>query len=433
MDRPSSRERLSFLIRGVAAFAVAIAIAVVMVLRGTGTLDRTDSVWVEVPAAVGLVNADAPVRYLGVDIGRIASIDAGAVESRDRLAIDVDAARTIPSDVLARVVPRTFFGDIYVELVDPNGDTTAAGGGGNNASSGTITALADVDSIAVDTGPEAVAMYDVFTRMSSVLEQMQPQQMAKALDALGQALYGNGETIGRTIDRLATTTDQLTPAITEFIDATPQFTQVMESLNTATPDIVGMLSAATEVSRAIVEHRGELADTMGAATLLAASVDGFTTPRLGTMITVTDSVGTILATTAANPQGLYSTLANAEAFGAAGSRVFATGRFDITAVPTFAGPLPYTAADCPSYGEMSGAYCNSGGNGSYSAPQPVINAATEAGPLELIERQLRGESAAPDQAAPTQDDQDVAEPTGPHAAVTALLGPLFRGSEVRIP
>ena len=424
MDRPSSRERLNYLVRGAVSFAVALGVAAVMVLRGTGALDRTEDVFVEVPSAVGLVNAGAPVRYLGVDIGRIASIEAGATESRVRLAVDIDASRTIPSDVLARVVPRTFFGDIYVELVtDPTEENAARGSSARTEA----VALADVDSIAVDTGPEAVAMYDVFTRMSSVLEQMQPQEMAKALDALGRALGGNGETIGRTIDRLAATTDQLTPSLNEFIDATPQFVTVMESLQTATPDMVGMLSAATEVSRAIVEHRGDLADTMGAATLLAASVDGFTGPRLDTMITVTDSIGTILATTGADPDGLYATLANAETFGAAGARVFGSGRFDITAVPTFAGPLPYTAADCPSYGSLTGANCNSPGNGSYSAAEPVINAAAEAGPLQLLEQQLRGEPAA----APAE--QDTAEPTGPHAAVTALLAPLFRGSEVRIP
>jgi phospholipid/cholesterol/gamma-HCH transport system substrate-binding protein len=424
VDRPSSRERLNYLVRGAVAFTLALGVAAVMVLRGTGALDRTEDVFVEVPSAVGLVNAGAPVRYLGVDIGRIASIEAGATESRVRLAIDVDASRTIPSDVLARVVPRTFFGDIYVELVTDTGEENAARGSSARTEA---VALAEVDSIAVDTGPEAVAMYDVFTRMSSVLEQMQPQEMAKALDALGRALDGNGETIGRTIDRLAATTDQLTPSLNGFIDATPQFVTVMESLQAATPDMVGMLSAATEVSRAIVEHRGDLADTMGAATLLAASVDGFTGPRLDTMITVTDSIGTILATTGADPDGLYATLANAETFGAAGARVFGSGRFDITAVPTFAGPLPYTAADCPSYGSLTGANCNSPGNGSYSAAKPVINAAAEAGPLQLLEQQLRGEPAA----APAE--QGTAEPTGPHAAVTALLAPLFRGSEVRIP
>lgn len=419
MDRPSSRERLNYLIRGIAAFGVAILVAAAMVLRGTGSFDRTDDVYVEVPAAVGIVNAGAPVRYLGVEVGEISSIEAGTTESRVRLAIDAKTSPTIPADVLARVVPRTFFGDIYVELVN-DGDATP---GGDRAA----TALADIDTIPVDTGPDAVAMYDVFTRMSSVLEEMEPQAMATALDALARALDGNGETIGRTIDRLASTTDQLTPALEEFISATPQFVTVMESLDAATPDIVGMLSSATEVSRAIVEHRGNLTETLSAATLLASSVDGFATPRRDTLITVTDSLGTILATTGANPDGLYATLANAETFGAAGARVFSSGRFDITAVPTFAGPLPYTAADCPTYGSISGANCNSPGNGTYSAPKPVIDAAAEAGPLQLIEQQLRGEG---DTAA---ENPDAPENTGPHAAVTALLAPLFRGSEVKIP
>ena len=72
-----------------------------------------------------------------------------------------------------------------------------------------------------------------------------------------------------------------------------------------------------------------------------------------------DQVGqtAILATTATNPQGLVDTLAGAKAFGDAGSRSFSTGKFNITAVATFAGPMPYSAADCPVYGRTYGAHC----------------------------------------------------------------------------
>lgn len=400
-----------------------------MVLRGTGTFEDTTDVFVEVPAAVGLVNGGAPVRYHGVEVGRIASVEAGSTESQVRLAIDSAAAELVPAAVLARVVPRTFFGDIYVELVDPvtGADPAAPAPSGSQATAASAAStLGQVDTIAVDSGPEAVAMYDVFTKMAGVLDEMRPDQLSVALSALSSALDGNGETIGRTIDRFAAVSDQMAPAAAEFLDATPQFVEVMRSLSVATPDLVGMVASAAEVSGAIVENRDRLADTFDAATLLAASVDGFAGERRDAMITVTDSIGTILATTAANPSGLYSTLENAELFGNAGARVFATGRFNITAVPSFADPLPYTSADCPAYGSLTGLECNSPANGTYSAPTRIVGGPEEAEPLRLLEDALGAAGVT----VPAGLD---ATGAAPNPATTFILGPLVRGSEVQIP
>lgn len=400
-----------------------------MVLRGTGTFEDTTDVFVEVPAAVGLVNGGAPVRYHGVEVGRIASVEAGSTESQVRLAIDSGAAELVPAAVLARVVPRTFFGDIYVELVDPATGTDPAApvpSGSQSTAVSAASTLGQVDTIAVDSGPEAVAMYDVFTKMAGVLDEMRPDQLSVALSALSSALEGNGETIGRTIDRFTAVSDQMAPAAAEFLDATPQFVEVMRSLSLATPDIVGMVASAAEVSGAIVENRDRLADTFDAATLLAASVDGFAGERRDAMITVTDSIGTILATTAADPSGLYSTLENAELFGNAGARVFATGRFNITAVPSFADPLPYTSADCPAYGSLTGLECNSPANGTYSAPTRIVGGPEEAEPLRLLEDALGAAGVT----VPAGLD---ATGAAPNPATTFILGPLVRGSEVQIP
>ena len=79
-----------------------------------------------------------------------------------------------------------------------------------------------------------------------------------------------------------------------------------------------------------------------AASGFSSTAAGFVSERQQSVTTVVDSVGVILATTAANPDGLTATLAGAKSFGAAGARVFSSGKFDITAVPSFADPFPYT-------------------------------------------------------------------------------------------
>jgi len=386
----------AFAVRGAIALLVAVVAGTAMIMRGTGQLHRDPEVVVGIPASAGLVNADAPVRYHGVNVGRISGIDSGVESSRVRLQIDADAIGSIPASVVVRVVPRTFFGDIYIQLV---GDGAGA------------APLSDGDELRIDESPDAVALYDVYTRLVDVLDRMQPQQMQVALSALAQALDGRGETVGRIVDRLAAAAPTLTPAVQALLDATPDLRTVLQAVDTATPDVVATLAAATGVSRTIVENKKDVADTIGAAASFASVLTGFVGEQQDRIITVVDSAGAVLATTAADPAGLTGTLDRARTFGAAGARVFATGHFDIVAVPTFTEPMPYTAADCPRYGDLAGA----------CGPSPVDGGPSEQRALDALRDRL------------LEDTTASADPARTNPLAPVMLGPLVRGTEVRVP
>ncbi|WP_241566069.1 MCE family protein [Prescottella agglutinans] len=397
MARRTGPGQAAFAARGAVAVLVALVAGAAMVMRGTGQLQRDPEVVVGVPATAGLVSGEAPVRYSGVNVGRISGIDSGIESSRVRLQIDSDAIGSIPASVVVRVVPRTFFGDIYIQLVDAS--PGAAGG-----------PLADGAELRIDTGPDAVALYAVYTRLVDVLDRMQPQKTQVALSALAQALDGRGATVGRIIDRLDAASPNLTPAVQSLLEATPDFRTVLQALDAATPDVVATLAAATAVSRTVVENRDAVVDTSGAAAGFASVLAGFAGEQRDRIITVLDASGTVLATTAADPDGLADTLDRARTFGAAGARVFATGHFDIVAVPTFDDPLPYGAADCPGYGDLPGA----------CGPSAVDGGPQEQQALDVLRDRLLGDATGPD---------DRAEPN-PLAPV--MLGPLVRGTEVRV-
>ncbi|XGU21796.1 MlaD family protein [Rhodococcus sp. 3Y1] len=333
-----------------------------------GNLEQSTDIFVAVPATAGLISGEAPVRYHGVNVGRIGEIESGTAESVVQLQIQTDDASKIPADVVARVVPRTFFGDIYMQLVDsPNeqGQTT----------------LTDGDEIHMDDGPEAVALYDVYTKLVGVLTAMQPEKLQTALTALGQALDGNGAEIGTTIDNLSAASGVLTPAAHQFLESTPEFKSVVDALDRATPDILDTLAAATTVSNDMVANRANLRVLDRRGRSLRRYRRRFCRGEQPKHHHCDRFRRKILATTAANPGGLRSTLANASTFGAAGARVFATGKFDITAVATFAEPLPYTGDDCPQYGDSRGAQC-SGSNLTPEQPvsAPVVGGVAEAAP-----------------------------------------------------
>lgn len=435
-----------FALRGLLALVVAVGVAVVLIARATGNLEQTSRVYVAVPASAGLITGQAPVRYHGVNVGRIAAVESGTEVSRVRLAIDDANLPLIPASVVARIVPRTFFGDIYLQLVDADGIRSAE-------------PLQRGATIGIDDSTEAMALYDVFKKLVDVFAQVQPERTQAALTALSQALRGRGEQIGATIDHLSAATDALTEPLTRFLDTTPQFRDVMASLRAATPDIVATLADATTVSHRMLEHDEAIASAADAVARFGGVLTSFLNDHREEVITVLDSAGTILATTGAHPQGLTETLRGAQQFGSAGTRVFATGKFNITAVATFAQPLPYTTADCPAYESTTGAHCVESDPFGGAAPPPaplssatpaaklpdriptaaplpaeapvasvapaaattaphIVDAAREAPALGLLEGELLG---IPDAAAT------------PHPATTLMLGPLVRGTEVQIP
>ena len=180
-----------------------------------------------------------------------------------------------------------------------------------------------------------------------------------------------------------------------------------------------------------------------------------------------------MATTAAQPLGLVATLAGAQSFGEAGAKVFATGKFNITAVATFAGPMPYSLQDCPVYGNNTqGARCAESAPTGGVPDQPVDVLARPAADLPVTpftapaphlpthsflppgpglpqSAPIPTESvpgAAPASAVIDADGQahalavlqdELVPPTGapstqPNIATVLMLGPLVRGTEVQV-
>lgn len=444
MARAGGPNRTSLALRGAAFVIVGVGVAILMVLRGTGGLDRDISVSVDLPAEAGLITGEAPVRYAGVNVGRIAAIEAGRSSSTVRLSIGRESVGSIPADVVARVVPRTFFGDIYINLV--------------SAGAGPTTALADGDHIGADTGPDAVALYDIYTRMFDILDRMQPQNLQVALTAIGQALDGRGEQIGASIDHWTAASRTLSPAVREMLDTSPELVTVLDGIDRASPDLLDMLASATSLSVQVADNRESFDAAIVSAASFAPVVTTFLGDNRASMITVLDSSGAILATTAANADGITRTIDRAATFGRVAAVVFASGRFDITAVPSFSDPLPYGGADCPRYGTMTGPNCGAAAGTApdranpLAAPEPVagppgidaadsvpvpqvsaidipgigtddgriVDPAAEAPILDLIESHLGI-------VIPASSAGDRPDPTS-----TVMLGPLIRGSEVTL-
>lgn len=427
--------KAGYIVRALIAIALVLGFALWMITRSTGVLERNPNVHAAVPVDAGLITTGAPVRFNGVKVGQIRSIDAGTTSSQVNLEIGKDLIGSIPADAVIRVLPRTFFGDIYIQFVSD--ESVAAAG-----------ALSNGDEVHVDNGPDAINLYDLFTKLSDLLAEVEPEKMNIALAAVDRAIGDNGDQVGIMIDDWWQASQELEGTLDRFIEATPKFRAVAESLRRATPDIIDTLESSVNISRGILQEQENLSAFFTAASGYLDSVSPFVAEQRRNLITIVDSTSTILSTVADNPSGISQTLTEADRFGAAGTMVFASGRFNITAVPTFSEPMPYTAADCPTYGSLRGTQCFGTGSpigvgpvreqgesngpiikpprGSQAAVAPaahvgpaVINGAAEAKALAELESVITGTESQKTQA-------------GPSAPTVLMVGPMVRGTEVTL-
>ena len=422
--------RWAYMVRALIAGLLILAFSVWMVARSTGILSSDPKVYAEIPVSAGLIQTGAPVRYHGVKVGEITSIDAGSDSSRIGLTIDESALDLIPATVVIRVLPRTFFGDIYLQLVQRPGAPVQQG---NSLKPGT--------DLAVDDGPDAVNLYDIFTKLSDLIAEVEPDQVNVALAAVNRAVGGRGQELGVMIDDWWAASQELESTVHRFLEATPEFRRVAESLRRATPDVIDTLNSVTNISRGIVEHDDELAAFFTSALGFVSATGEFVAAERKNLITVLDATGKILATVADHPSGVSRSITEAGKFGVAGTIFLTPGGFS-TAVATFSEPMPYTAADCPTYGDLRGAQCfgagSAAGRGTVRAPgegnstvlqrkprnapaayrgPEVIDGKAEAPALGLIQK-----SVAPASASST-----------PNAATVLMLGPMVRGNQVELP
>lgn len=412
----------TLVVRGLVASVVAVVVSVLLIARGAGALDTGATVTAVLPAQAGRIPVHAPVHHLGVKVGDVRSSVGTASGDDDEpgtgieMLIAPEHAERIPSDVVIRAVPRTLFGDVRLDLVTRGGPGSVRPGGGD--------VLVDGDVLAADRSDEAVLLYDVFTRASDLLVSIEPDRLQVTLTALDRALDGRGELLGRVIEDADRAGEHLSPAWEETAGAAAGIAYLAEDLASAGPEIVETLQEATRLSQIVLDRPDSLGRLLDAGLAVTGSGALMADRTVTGAIRLVDDTGVVLDRTARNPHGVIRTLYAMGPMGEAGAAAFSTGRFNITAVPSFADPMPYGPEDCPRYPDLAGSTCS----GTPSAAPSAGTTVAAASERELI-RELQAAAASE----PGSPVPPPADPTaGPDAAAWTMLGPLVRGTEVTI-
>ncbi|MDT5025719.1 MAG: phospholipid/cholesterol/gamma-HCH transport system substrate-binding protein, partial [Micromonosporaceae bacterium] len=161
-------------------------------------------------------NADVKVR--GVVVGEVREITADGAGASLRLALDPAMTALIPANVNARLVPKTLFGEKYVDLVPPS-----------PAGAAQVPTLRSGAVISQDRSQTALELERILDSALPLLQAIQPDKLATVLGALSYALEGRGERTGGDLVALDTILKQLNAEMPTIADDVRKLTQVLDT------------------------------------------------------------------------------------------------------------------------------------------------------------------------------------------------------------
>jgi phospholipid/cholesterol/gamma-HCH transport system substrate-binding protein len=245
------------------AYLVLIA-ALVVVSVMVYNKDFTSSVDVTLSAGdVGpALQSGADVEVRGVVVGAVTSISSNGHGAQVHMSVDPGQAKNLPSNVTAEVLPKTLFGQRYVDLVIP---ATPSG-----------TPLSNGDVIEPVSSAAPTQLQDVFAHLLPVLQAVRPAKLAEMLGAIAASLRNKGAELGQTIDLLSTYLKKFAPKVPAMVRDIRQFSKVAKTYTAAAPDLLAALNNFTTGSKTLAQQRGQFVDLLRTVTSASNRLGDFT-------------------------------------------------------------------------------------------------------------------------------------------------------------
>lgn len=420
-------------ILGIVFIAVLTAALTASVLQYRKAFTPVDWVTLQAGRSGLQLSPGADVKVRGVVVGEVRSVGSEGTGATIRLALDPTSTPRIPADVSARLLPKTLFGERYVELVPPVG--------------GNAVPIRDGAVITQDRSSTAVELERVLDEALPLLQAVRPDQLAATLGAIAAALEGRGEQLGANAERLDAYLRQLNPAMPTIAEDVRKLAVVLDSYDAALPDLLALLRDVTVTARTVTDQRAQLAAFLADTTDTADATRSFLDRHGDQLIElgqVSRPVLQLLATYAPEYPCLMSGLV---ALQPRVEEVFSGGRMHITLEVTRDGGKYEKGRDEPVYGAHGGPQCRGLPQPGQPAPDVPVNDGYDRGgarprtplPVGLPATAPAGASPAMGRAA-TGEERALVKPL--IGAVTGILpaevpdiavllwGPLLRGGVV---
>ncbi|GAA2721052.1 MCE family protein [Actinocorallia aurantiaca] len=183
-----------------------------------------------------LEHSDVKIRGLIVgEVRKISVTDEGAVMD---LAIQKDKAGFIPANATGRLLPKTLFGEKYIDLAAPAQPSQPIRNGAV---------------LHQDKSAESIEIDQVLNNLMPLLQAVQPEKLNATLTAVATALDGRGDQLGENLEQLDRLLGKFNPKLNLLVSDIKALGEVSDIYADATPDLVRVLKNINVTSTTIVE------------------------------------------------------------------------------------------------------------------------------------------------------------------------------------
>ena len=367
--------------RGLVLLLVLVLGGALLLAYARGTFSDDVTVHAQLDDVGGALVPGSDVKVDGNVVGRVARIAAADEGVRLDLKVDHDQVEAIGGALRARVLPASVFGTTYVDLV-----RTGAEGG----------ALRAGQVIAQDTSTRTIELQDALDSTDRLLTSVRPAELSTTLGALAQALDGRGEQLGSTLEAVDSYLARLQPRLPLVREDLRLLARNLDTLADVSPDLLDATRDALVTARTVTAQRQQLTQLIAGSSDLVGEAGAAATSLQEPFVEAVDKSAFVVNTMFEERKGFPASLLAFTRFAAKQATTFDDGPYMSTNVFIKTGDdAPYTAADCPRYGDAAGPNC-SGDSGGPAGSTPAATTTSDAALVAQLKSVLKDLEAVQD-------------------------------------
>lgn len=224
------------------------------------TFTKSVDVTLETGKLGNSLQTGSDVKLNGVPVGRVSEISSSDDGAKLTLALQPEIAKKLSPETVARLLPKTLFGERYVSL-----QQGFDGDGG----------LASGDVIREDSSAEAVELQEVFDELLPMLQAIKPDKLSAALGEMTLMLRGQGEDLGTMMVSWSKYFEKINPLVPQMTDSLGKFGEVADVYAEAAPDLLDAVESMATTSQMLVDENDNLTTVFASVISSANDVTGW--------------------------------------------------------------------------------------------------------------------------------------------------------------
>ncbi len=244
---PQNEQRTPpYKLAGLVLLVIAAVVVALVYVQFRGGFTPTTKLTLVSDRAGLVMDPGSKVTFNGVEIGRVASVEA--IErnntTKAQLALDIDPRyiNLIPANVDANIKATTVFGNKYVSFTSPSKPDAAR------------ISSADV----IDVSGVTTEFNTLFETITSISEQVDPVKLNLTLSATATALTGLGTKFGQSIVNGNAVLDDINPQMPQIRRDIQGLSDLADVYTKAAPNLFDSLDNAVTTARTLNAQQGDL-------------------------------------------------------------------------------------------------------------------------------------------------------------------------------